>query len=220
MDSDEGTGEDTGEGDFRWHLLVPGPETIRLTTSRPDRAVLRGVTSAPGQRDFNRRQIFTRRDAAPSRDHQVCATWTRGTSDTVQQGLAVRVRSGPGRRQRAVTVTKNVWVHFFWVFNLHTWDTRRQGDPMRQFAQFDMHDVVMPDGELLPFPWRVCLRVRGRAVAFKVWLPRSQPEPSWSDPVHVREATVPKGFSAPGRPGWYIGHLPPTGSTRYTALTP
>ena len=125
---------------------------------------------------WNRRAILTERGTEPSTNQTVCATSASQSEPFMQQGLAVRVRRGPGDRQRAVTLTKNTFTYYYWVFNVLTWDTRRSGAPYKYVAQFDMSDVVRPDGELVPLPWRTCLRVHGTTVRFKVWLPNSEPE--------------------------------------------
>jgi hypothetical protein len=168
---------------------------------------------------WNRRQVFTERAAAPSTNQTVCATWSHQSEPYIQQGLAVRVRGGPGDRQRAVTLTKNTFTGYFWVFNVLTWDTRRPGDPWREVAQFNLSDVVVQDGQWAPLPWRVCLRVHARTLAFKVWLPDQEPEPAWQDPTHTRRASLPGRFVYPGRPGWYVGHLPAGETTEYADLT-
>ena len=205
---------------YRWHVLVDGPERISLRSRPGGRVELRGrnPTGAPIA-DFNRRQVFTATDGVPTQDQHVCATWTRQSEPVLQQGLAVRVRSDAGGRQRAVTLTKNTFANYFWVFNLLTWDTRRAGDPWRALGQFDMSDVVVADGRWVPLPWRVCLRVKGRTLTFKVWLPRQEAEPTWRDPVHSRRITLKQRFVFDGEPGWYIGHLPPGQSAEYADLT-
>ena len=167
---------------------------------------------------MNRREILVQPGARPSRDQSVCATWTDQSRDLDQEGLAVRFRVGPGDRRRAVTLTKNTYGNYVWVFNLVTWDTRRSGEPWRSFGQFDLSPVVSSNLRLLPFPWRVCLRAQGSRVDFKIWLPRREPEPSWTDPVHTRSATVPHRFEGPGVPGWYVGHLRPGDHVTYADL--
>jgi hypothetical protein len=178
----------------------------------------RNPTGAP-IKDWNRREVFTRRPVHRSINELACATWTSETANTVQQGVAVRVRQ-TGQRLRAVTVTKNVFANFFWVFNVHTWDTSRHGDPWRLVAQFDMSDVVGDQGGLLPFPWRVCLRVRGRTLSFKVWVPRKEIEPGWGDPVHVRRSRLSARYVFGGVPGWYVGHLRARQTTVFSKLNP
>lgn len=196
------------EDAYQWHLLVPGSERVKLESESPDRVLLTGRQPKYVPIDaWNRRAIFTDRSSEPSTNQTVCATWVSQSEAFMQQGLAVRVLLGPGDRQRAVTLTKNTFTYYYWVFNLLTWDTRRSGDPFKYVAQFDMSGVVRPDGELAPLPWRTCLRVHGDTVRFKVWLPDQEPEPGWHDTTHARKATLPERFVLSGQPGWYIGHL-------------
>ena len=79
---------------------------------------------------WNRREILVQRGARPTRDQSVCATWTDQSRDLDQQGLAVRFRAGPDGRRRAVTLTKNTFANYVWIFNLLTWDTRRSEQPV------------------------------------------------------------------------------------------
>lgn len=204
---------------YQWHLLVPGPERIKFVSESPDRVLLTG--RQPKYQPiyaWNRRQVFTRRSTEPSTNQTACATWASESEAFMQQGLAVRVLRGPGDRQRAVTLTKNTFTYYYWVFNLLTWDTRRSGDPFKYVAQFDMSGVVRPDGELAPLPWRTCLRVHGTTVRFKVWLPDQEPEPGWHDTTHARRATLPGRFVLSGQPGWYIGHLRDGQTTEYADM--
>jgi hypothetical protein len=203
---------------------VPGPALHRsvLTTDgaayryrHPGRRLV--VTAARhviGQP--NRREIVA---AGPrQRDQTVCATWVRQPTWRGQPGLAVRVVDRGGR-VRAVTLTKNIVFGVQSVLNVVTWDTARDGDPWRGVAQFDLADELLDQGRLRPLPWRACLRVHGRTVRFKVWLPRERSEPSWSDPTAARSAVLPKAFVLRGRAGWYVGHLPSGGRMVYRGLT-
>ena len=188
--------------------LTPGPERYVVRTGAAGEVTVRAQAPGDGPpRDWNRREILVLSGARPSRDQSVCATWTDQSRHLDQEGLAVRFRAGPGDRRRAVTLTKNTFANYNWVFNLLTWDTGRTGQPWRRFGQFDLSPVVSSHLRLLPFPWRVCLRAQGRRVDFKIWLPDREPEPTWSDPVHTRSATVPRRFARAGVPGWYVGHL-------------
>lgn len=207
------------ESRYDWHVLTPGPEQIKLKTEPSGRVQLRGRNplDLPIQ-DFNRRQVFVDRRTEPTVNQTVCATWVSQSQESIQQGLAVRVVGGPGERQRAVTLTKNTIAGYYWVFNLLSWDTRRSGDPWRFVGQFDMSDVVVRDDHWVPLPWRACLSVHGRTVAFKVWLPDREPEPSWQDPTHTRRAVLPARFVLRGQPGWYVGHLPAGQTTEYADL--
>jgi hypothetical protein len=201
-------------------ILTPGPERYAVRTGPTGEVTVRARAPRDGlPLDWNRREILVRPGVAPSRDQSVCATWTDQSRDLDQEGLAVRFRAGPGDRRRAVTLTKNTYANYVWVFNLVTWDTHRTGEPWRSLAQFDMSSVVSSHLLLLAFPWRVCLRAVGRRVDFKVWLPGHEPEPSWTDAVHTRSTTVPHRFERPGVPGWYVGHLEPGDHITYADLT-
>ena len=206
-------------GSFRRYVLTPGPERFLIRRRKTGNVAMRGSNPSGAKiRDWNRRELFSETGAARSRNQTTCATWRSQTKPSIQQGLAVRIRE-TRQRVRAVTVLKNTWANFFWVFNVLTWDTGRRGDPWRTVEQFDMSDVVSRDGQLVPLPWRVCMRSQARTVAFKVWLPASEPEPSWSDATHVREARLPRSFVISGVPGWYIGHLPAGEETVYSGLS-
>ena len=204
---------------FTAETLTSGPERYVVRTGLAGAVTIRAKAPNDGQPlDLNRREILVQPGTRPSRDQSVCATWTDQSRDLDQEGLAVRFRVGPGDRRRAVTLTKNTYGNYVWVFNLVTWDTRRSGEPWRSFGQFDLSPVVSSNLRLLPFPWRVCLRAQGSRVDFKIWLPRREPEPSWTDPVHTRSATVPHRFEGPGVPGWYVGHLRPGDHVTYADL--
>ena len=199
--------------------LTPSPERYVVRTGAGGDVTIRAKAPRDGlPHDWNRREILVRPGVRPTSDHGVCATWTDQSRDLDQQGLAVRFRTGPGDRKRAVTLTKNTYAGYVWVFNLLTWDTRRPGDPWRALGQFDLSSVVTAHGRVRPFPWRVCLRAVGHRVDFKVWRPEREPEPSWTDPEHARSATTPGRFSRPGVPGWYVGHLFPGDHVTYADL--
>ena len=201
-------------------ILTPGSERYVVRTGPAGEVTVRATPPQEGRpQNWNRREILVRPGTRPSRDQGVCATWTDQSRDADQEGLAVRFRAGPGDRRRAVTLTKNTFANYVWVFNLLTWDTRRTGDPWRSLGQFDLSAVVSSDLQLLPFPWRVCLRAEGRRIDFKIWLPDREPEPPWTDPVHTRSATVPRRFDRPGVPGWYVGHLQPGDHVTYADLS-
>lgn len=196
-------------------LTSDGPQE-RLREHDGRVAVTAGAWAHP---DHNRREVFSRRGATASRTQTSCATWVHRSAPDVQEGLAVRIRDDRGRI-RAVTLTRNVEFGLYWVFNLLTWDTGREGDPWRAVGQFDMSGVVgLSATRLQPLPWRVCLRAVGRSVAFKVWLPDSESEPSWQDARSARHDTLPAAYAAAGLPGWYVGHLSNHGRVVYRDLT-
>jgi len=179
-----------------------------------DRLAIRASRSG---KEPNRREVLVDKRAPVRHDQLTCATWTRQSSWRVQPGLAVRVVDRGGR-VRAVTLTKNIAFGVQTVINVLTWDTARSGEPWHQIGQYDVVDVVARDGKLLPLPWRVCMRVAGRRLAFKIWPLGRVPHPSWSDSRYVRRAKVPKAFDIAGRPGWYIGHVPSRGTAGYSDL--
>jgi hypothetical protein len=205
---------------FASEMLTPGPERYAVRTGPAGEVTVRARPPVAGQPlDWNRREILVRSGVPPSVDQTVCATWTDQSRHLDQEGLAVRFRAGPGDRRRSITLTKNTYANYVWVFNLLTWDTRRTGEPWRALAQFDMSAVVSSHLKLLPFPWRVCLRAERHRVDFKVWLPGRGPEPPWTDRAHTRSTTVGHRFERPGVPGWYVGHLEPGDHVTYADLT-
>ena len=213
-------------------LLAPAP-----VTPAPPREVARAVLTAdgptyhyrydgdrlavragPGTRDSNRRELAVPVRAPRTRDQTTCATWARESSWRTQPGLAVRVVDRGGR-VRAVTLTKNVFGGTQSVMNVLTWDTARRGDPWRAVGQFDLAPVLLTDHRrVLPLPWRACLRVHGRRVAFRVWPVGRVAPPAWGDHRYVRRARLPRSFVYAGRPGWYVGHVPGGGSAVYRGL--
>lgn len=175
-----------------------------------------GITATAPQsnRGGNLREVFWPRQSKLVTDSRVCATWTKETSRLEQEGVAFRVVTVP-RRTRAITVTKNVFFGVTWVFNVLIWDTA-SSQPYRGIAQFDMEHILVRHGSVRPFPWRVCSQVVGRTLKFKLWFPNREGEPAWDDPKHARKTTVPAGYRAPGRSGWYVAHIRPGGLIRYT----
>jgi hypothetical protein len=164
----------------------------------------------------NLREVFWPSSQRSSKDSQVCATWSDQSSPSVQQGVALRVVTGSGRT-RALTVTKNIWGGAYWVFNVHTWDSS-SSSPFTLVSQHDMSSVVWADNQAKALPWRICARVIGPSLTFKVWLPDRETEPSWNDQTHMASTTVPSDYPGSGKTGWYVGHIPPGGSAHYTGL--
>lgn len=143
-------------------------------------------------------------------DGQTCATWIDQAGTIVQQGAALRIRTTDGW-VRAITVTKNIYYGANWIFNFHTWDNSR----VIPYSQFGSTTLEGMKGR--PLPWRFCARVLGSRVEFKVW-PLAEAEPPWGTTSRGGSATLPAGWSDPGRAGWYIGHLEPSGSARFEDL--
>jgi hypothetical protein len=171
---------------------------------------------AHGQnRDRNTRLVVFPPDAPESVDQEACATWAAQTGHTTQQGIALRIRHD-GDRWRAITVTKNVWMGAPWNFNVHTWDSN-DGGSWHLRGRVLLERGLGPHEEMVPMPWRACARVEGRVLTLKVW-PVMVPEPSWSDPRHTGTVVLPEGWEEPGRAGWYVGHLEPGATARFTLL--
>ena len=167
----------------------------------------------------NRRELLVASGARAGRDQMSCATWAKKTGWRIQPGLAVRVVERGGR-VRAVTLTKNIVFGMQSVMNVATWDTARRGEPWRKVGQYDLARGLLKNGRLRPLPWRACLRVEGRRLSFKVWpLGRVDRVPRWGDRRYARNLRLPSAFDVPGRPGWYVGHVPSGGRLVYRNLT-
>jgi hypothetical protein len=153
------------------------------------------------------RVLLDRTDTPLSNDQTSCATaWSDGGWPS-QEGVAARVLI-QGERTRAVTVIKNVWAAATSVYVVHHWDTAHP-EVFGQLATFDMTDAIGPSDSSSPEQARrLCMRVRGTELEFKVWRARD-PEPPWSDSAHVRSTLLPEAAQHSGRPGWYSAHLPP-----------
>jgi hypothetical protein len=200
-------------GPFAWRVLTPGPERFAVAADSQGVTVTGVAPSAAVPPFWNRRQVLVPRGARPARDQTVCATWVRETRWSNQQGLAVRVSRPRGAPLSALTLTKNVFGHATWWFNLLSW----RGREFTTLGQFDLSGVVSPDGERVrAFPWRVCLRAEGSRLGLKVWLPRRESEPGWDDPAHTAWVSAPERS---GLAGWYAGHLAPGDAVRYADLT-
>jgi hypothetical protein len=205
---------DIGRTGFARKVLTPQfQDTYDL--SKSDGAVT--ITAPSTNAGTNTRQVFWPKSSAPLTNSRVCATWAYATTPMAQEGLALHAVAARGTR-RAITVTKNIIYGVTWVFNVLVWDSTSDED-LRGVAQFNMGNVLIKDGAVRPFPWRVCTQVRARTLTFKLWLPNRQDEPAWDDPRHTRRTSLPTGYTTPGKTGWYVGHIPPGGAVKYTNLS-
>jgi hypothetical protein len=95
----------------------------------------------------------------------------------------------------------------------------QQSEPFVQIAGQDLPGLRNSDflNDVKPYPWRSCARVVGSTVSLKVW-PTTVPEPAWNDPNYGYSVQLPAGWGDAGRPGSYIGHLPPGGSLDHRDL--
>ncbi len=176
------------------------------------------ASTEPANLGGNLRLVFWPGAARLEADETSCATWSDATSDLVQQGAALRITADPGGRVRAITVTKNVFVHTFWMFNIHVWDGRSLLG--REIASFDLGSVFRTGGAVpaaRPLPWRLCARTRAGRVEFKVWR-LEEAEPEWGDPAHGGSTALPADAPASGAAGWFVGHLRPGMSATFSDL--
>ena len=148
-------------------------------------------------------------------NEQSCATWSSESSNINQEGAALRISEAADGAGRAITVTKNVYFHAGWIFNVHVWDTATTGVGT-QIGSFDLSSVFRPGGSQVPLPWNLCARVVGPTVSFIAWPATEQP-PAWDDATHGGSVTLPNGWDSVGAAGWYIGHLQPGDSATFTA---
>lgn len=214
---------DYNTGTLASRVLTPdGTDSYSFSKATQNNVSTLSMSANPGNTGGNLRQLIWPQNTPDSLDSQSCATWVNASADSVQEGLAMRIVDTP-TTTRAVTVTKNVIYNVHWVFNVHTWDTAANpAKPFTQVAQFDMVNAVTQNGKLRPLPWRVCSRIVGNTLDFKIWFPfQNQTEPAWGDPVYSRSATIPElsTWNQPGKTGWYIGHMQPGQSARYNGLT-
>ena len=173
------------------------------------------ITAPMTNRDSNLREVFWDLTAPDVMDSGACATWQSASTAGLQQGIALRA-SSTALGTRAILVTKNVFLGAPWVFNIDVWDTAGTG--LTVVKNVDLAAVFHSSGRLAPLPWRMCARVVGNEVDFKVW-PVDQLEPSWGDPRFGGSSALPPGWAAPGKTGWYVGHLPAGAFATYRDMT-
>jgi hypothetical protein len=196
------TGVLTADGGDRYDIVTAG----HLTT-----------VSAPESNLSGNLRVALWRDAEPpSADHQVTATFVADDHEQ-QPGLALRIRSDGGRT-RAITVTKNIWMEAYWVFNVHVMDSAAP-EPFRQVGSLDLASRFLSDGgRPQPYPWRMCAEVHGATLRFLVWTPWAG-APRWGDATSGGQMTLPAGWDAPGWPGLYTGHLPAGRTLGYQSVS-
>jgi hypothetical protein len=174
------------------------------------------LTVVAGRSGGNEREFFVPSDAPVTHDQQSCAEWSSQPS-VAQQGAVFRLHTVAGGIQ-AITVTKNIFFHAFWIINVHVWNTT-DPSPYTLVASFDLSSELEIPGtnNAYPLPWFFCAAVRGSTVAFKVWR-NGQSEPAWGDTRYGAITQLPAGHTDPGTTGWYVGHLSGS-SASFTHLT-
>jgi len=175
------------------------------------------VVSAPESSGGNNREFFWSPSSLSGSDLTVCAQFANGEGSD-QQGIVLRLNTLGNGRVSAISVTRNVWMGAFDVFNFHVWNTLT--DPESPFTQFGS-TVIWP----LPlrravYPLNMCARTvtASNSVEFVVWTAR-EPKPRWGSPTQGGRATIPENAPSAGRGGWFAGHLHPGSSMTYDNLT-
>jgi hypothetical protein len=193
-------------------LTADGSGTYRFTSLPANTA----VTSLDSGTGGNLREAFWPADNPIVPDSESCAIWGAQTGTLSQQGAALRIVQN-GSRVRAITVTKNIFYNATWIFNFHVWDSS-QSPAFTSFGSKDLSALLVHAGVVTPLPWHFCARVIGSKVEFKVW-PVAEPlEPAWGDPTHGGSATLPAGWGASGKAGWFIGHVQPNEAAVFNNL--
>jgi hypothetical protein len=200
-------------------LTSEGRDVYRVSSTGND-----VVFGAPGSNaGIGTRLAFRPSRQRPARDAEVCETWSRqdGTTNAggvTQEGVALRIaNNGPNHALRAVTVTKNIYLGWVWIFNVHVWDTSNTAQPYTQIASEDLSHVVL-GAQLHRLPWRICARVKGTTLQFVTWLAGS-PRPSYRDPVAAKTVKLPSSYDYAGGYGGYVGHLQPGHTVTFSDIT-
>ena len=166
------------------------------------------------------RMAFWRRSDPNLANVETCATWTTTGHTFHQEGATLRLRP-VGEGVRAITVTKNVYLEQFWVFNIHVWDTNTPEAPFTMVGSFDLSSTLgggATGQPVAPFPWRLCARAQGNVVDFVVW-PTSQARPAYGTPGRGGSALVGGNWLDAGTNGWFGGHIQPNSSIWYSDPT-
>lgn len=163
----------------------------------------------------NTRTLIWHTGRAASVDQSACTTFTNDAWPT-QEGVALRV-STDGHPGRAITVMKNIYGSATTRFNVQLID-------MSLPTEHGRITPPVPGAEFAAVlagptqPWRLCARVIGDRLDYKVWLAASS-EPAWDDPTASRTMTLPQSWVYPGRPGVYLGHLTAGAGATLTAIS-
>ena len=200
---------------LRAAVLTPdGTDGYQLTDG-PDRVI---AAAQPANVGANLRLLFWPSDAAPRDRRHLVRHVERGHERRRPAGRGAADRHRAGGAVRAITVTKNVYVHSYWIFNVHVWGPDDAFG--REIASFDLGSVFRFSDDLYvarPLPWRLCARTRAGSLEFKVWR-IGEIEPEWGDPTHGGSVVLPPDAPTRGAAGWFIGHVRPGMSATFTDL--
>jgi hypothetical protein len=175
------------------------------------------VVTVPPSSGGSNREFFWGLSGQNEAYPTVCATFVNGKGID-QEGIVLRLNDPAVGGTTAITVTRNIWMDTFNIFNFHIWKTGvRRSSPFTLFGS-----KVIPELPARPavYPLRMCARVVAATdqVQFVVWT-NGQTEPRWGSTIQGGEAKVPTGAPSTGRSGWFAGHLAPGSSVTYSGLT-
>lgn len=202
-----------------WDQVFITRDGADVTNIRPLPDGRMQVTAPRSNKGSNSRSFFWERSSPVTRDQQSCATVVH-SGLPVQEGVALRLAPSAGGGVRGISVQKNIAFNATWIYNVHLFDTAnpelRAGRDFNLQAGFDLGPVVS-EARRAGQPLRLCARVEGRTLSMKLW-PAHRPAPAWGDPTYTRTMTIPASWVYNGRPGYYIGHVPPGGTANFAAM--
>ncbi len=174
------------------------------------------VVTAPKSSGGNNREFFWGSSGRNEADPTVCATFASG-GGIDQQGIVLRLNITATGGTTGITVTRNIWMDTFNIFNFHVWRTADASSPFTLFGS-----KMIPELPARPavYPLHMCARVVAGTsrVQFVVWT-KGQTEPDFGSSTQGGGAAIPPGAPSTGRVGWYAGHLTPGTSMTYRDLT-
>lgn len=191
------------------------PDCSGYTYANPSPGTV--VVTAPKSSGGNNREFFWGSSGRNEADPTVCATFATGEGID-QQGIVLRLNIAAAGGTSGITVTRNIWMDTFDIFNFHVWKTG--GDARSPFILFGSKLIPELPARPAVYPLRMCARIVGGTaqVQFVVWT-KGQAEPGWGSSTQGGEARIPAGAPSTGRDGWFAGHLTPGTSMTYRDLT-
>ncbi len=175
------------------------------------------VVTAPKGSGGNNREFFWSQEQRSEPDLTVCATFATGQGND-QQGIVLRLRMHPNGAVSAITVTRNVWLGIYDVFNFHVWSTTSGSSS--SFRQFGSAVVTELPTRPAVYPLNMCARTvqADRVVEFVVWT-NGEKKPGWGSLTQAGEAKIPDDAPSSGCGGWFAGHVAPGTSMTYSKLS-
>jgi hypothetical protein len=210
---DDAPGEPVGDETVEvvdW--VHPSFESVAVTRDDSDfyGMVLDGRTAtvtAPETNVGGNTRLYFWPGNAPASVNQVsCVTLEDPQEDFRQPGVILRA-TVEGDRIRALMVSKNIWEHVHWTFNVHLVDSAEEA-LLSRVMSVDLAEGLVIGERMAEPPWRLCALAVGHVLAVKVW-PLSEPEPAWTDPRFAGSTLLPDDWVTSGHAGWYVGHLRP-----------